>query len=133
MEQKAARKNSNLGNLLRIGAIAVPWLCTLTLPVLRIDGFCMSALRAVFFEFVMVPFGNLALLGITANGQDRSFGLILFLALAGIVLPPAIALLFAHYWKRWQFALVWLAYVVLLAVNAVLATYIAVILVEEAA
>ena len=120
----------NMGNILRIGAIAMPWLCAAVFPILRIEGFHQSPLRMLFFEFAMVPFGNIAMLGMTANGQDRTFGLAAVFFLAGVILPPVIALLFARYWRRWQFSLVWLGYVALLAWDTILATSITVILVK---
>jgi len=79
----------------------------------------------LFFDFVMVPFGNIAIIGMTANGQGRSLGLVALLALAGIVLPLVLALCFVRNWKRWQFALVWIGYAVLLAYDTVVATFVA--------
>jgi len=124
------KNHKHLGNILRVGAIVVPWICSAIAPILLIDRFCLHPLRMLFFEFVMIPFGNIAMLGMTANGQDRSFPLIAVLVLAGIVLPPVLALLFARYWKRWQFSLVWLGYMALLAWDVLVAVFIAAILVK---
>ena len=124
------KKNPNLGNLLRGGAIVVPWICSAIAPILLIDRFCLHPLRILFFEFVMVPFSNIALLGMAANEQDCSFTLIALLFCAGIVLPPVLALLFVRYWKRWQFALVWFGYIVLLAWDVLMALFITGILVK---
>lgn len=118
------QKNVNLGNILRIGAIAVPWLCAVLIPILRIDGFYPSPFNVLFFEFVMIPFGNVAMLGMTANEPDRGFGLTAFLFIAGVILPPVVALLFARYWRRWQFMLVWLGYAVLLVWDSIVASII---------
>ena len=123
-------KNPNLGNILRGGAIAVPWICSAIAPILLIDRFCLHPLRILFFEFVMVPFSNIALLGMAANEQDCSFTLVALLVCAGIVLPPVLALLFVRYWKRWQFALVWFGYIVLLAWDVLMALFITGILVK---
>lgn len=112
-------RNPNLENILRIGAIAVPWLCTAVFPVIRFEGFCQNPLRMLFFEFVMVPFGNIAMLGMMSYGQMTA---VLFLA--GAVLPPVIALLFVRYWRRWQFLLVWLGYVIILAWDTFIASFI---------
>ena len=49
---------------------------------------------------------------------------------AGIVLPPVLALLFVRYWKRWQFTLVWLGYIVLLAWDVLMALFITGLLVK---
>lgn len=124
------KKNPNLGNLLRGGAIVVPWICSAIAPILLIDRFCLHPLRILFFEFVMVPFSNIALLGMAANEQDCSFTLVALLVCAGIVLPPVLALLFVRYWKRWQFALVWFGYIVLLAWDVLMALFITGILVK---
>ena len=124
------KKNPNLGNILRLGAIVVPWICSAIAPILVIDRFCLYPLRILFFEFVMVPFSNIALLGMTANGQDRSFSLIAAFVFAGIVLPPVLALLFVRYWKRWQFALVWLGSIALLAWDVLMALFVTAILVK---
>ena len=124
------KKNPNLGNILRGGAIVVPWICSAIAPILLIDRFCLNPLRILFFDFVMVPFSNIALLGMTANGQDRSFSLIAVFVFAGIVLPPVLALLFVRYWKRWQFTLIWLGYIVLLAWDVLMALFIIGILVK---
>lgn len=125
--------NPNLGNILRIGAVAVPWLCTAVFPVIRFEGFCQSPLRMLFFEFVMVPFGNIAMLGMTSYGLGRTLGMTVMLFLAGVVLPPVIALLFVRYWRRWQFLLVWLGYVILLAWDTFIASFIIYIFVNGGA
>ena len=55
----------------------------------------------------MVPFGNIALLGMAASDGGWSFMSIATLVFAGIVAPIVAALLLARYWWRWQFVLVW--------------------------
>ena len=124
------KRNPNLGNILRICAIAVPWLCTAIVPILRVEGFCQSPFRVLFFESVMVPFGNIAMLGMTSYGQGRTFGMAAALFLAGVVLPPVIALLFVWYWRRWQFFFVWLGYVILLAWDTFIASVVILVFIE---
>ena len=131
MSRMKTERNPNLGNILRIGAVAVPWLCTATLPVIRFDGFIQNPLRILFFEFVMVPFGNIAMIEMTSYGQESSFWTTATLFLAGVVLPPVIALLFVRYWKRWQFLLVWFGYVTLLAWDTFIASFLICIFVKE--
>ena len=125
-----AERNPNLGNILRIGAVAVPWLCTAILPIIRFDGFIQNPLLILFFEFVMVPFGNIAMIGMTSYGQESSFGTTATLFLAGVVLPPVIALLFVWYWRRWQFFFVWLGYVILLAWDTFIASVVILVFIE---
>ena len=73
MSRMKTERNPNLGNILRIGAVAVPWLCTAILPIIRFDGFIQNPLLILFFEFVMVPLGNIAMIGMTSYGQESSF------------------------------------------------------------
>lgn len=122
---KKARVSSRCGNMVKVAAIIAPWLCALALPALRLEGFVQSVGRCVFFECVIMPFGNVALLGLLVDERGLlSWGCALC-AFAGIVAPVAIAFLFALCWRRWQFALVWLAYVALVAWDALVASFLA--------
>ena len=118
------------GNMVKVAVIIVPWLCAVALPAQRLDGFILSFGRCCFFEFVMMPFGNIALLGLFASAHGlMSWSNALF-AFAGIVAPVAFALQFASCWRSRRFVLVWLGYVLLVAWDAVLASYIAVLMAD---
>lgn len=111
-------------NMVKVAAIVLPWLCAVTLPILCCDGFVLSLGRCVFFLCVMMPFGNLALLGLVACGHGwTAWGSAAVFAFAGIVAPPALALLFAICWRRRQFVLVWLGYLALIAWDALAAMF----------
>ena len=122
------QERANTGNIIRIGAIAVPWLCAVVVPILTIGTFYQDPIRILFFDFVMVPFSNIAIIGATLCDHDNSIWQIVPLCFTGIILPPALAILFVRYWKRWQFALVWLCYVALIAWDAIVASVITVII-----
>ena len=89
------------GNMVKVAVIIVPWLCAVALPAQCLDGFILL----------------------------MSWSNALF-AFAGIVAPVAFALLFASCWRSWRFVLVWLGYVLLVAWDAVLASYIAVLMAD---
>ena len=117
---------SRAGDILRVGAIAVPWICAALFPVLVLSGFydnVGNVGRLLFFDFVMVPLANIAFLGITASG-DGSFGLISFLVFAGIICPPALAFSFVRWWRSRAFWLVWVGHLAFLAESTLLATYL---------
>ena len=118
------------GNMVKISAIAVPWLCAVALPILRLEGFALSVGRCVFFECVMLPFGNIAMLGLLVGAHGLMWGANALFAFAGIIAPLAIALLFALCWRRWQFVLVWLGYVVLIAWDSLIASFLAALIAE---
>ena len=121
------------GNFIRIVALAVPWLCAAALPIFKIDCFFESVWRILFFDLVMVPFGNIAMLGMATSDGGWSFMSIATLVFAGIVAPIVIALLFVRYWRRWQFVLVWLGYLALVAWDAIIATCLVVVIVRGGA
>ena len=121
------------GNFIRIVALAVPWLCAVAFPIVKIDCFFESVWRILFFDLIMVPFGNIALLGMAASDGGWSFMSIATLVFAGIVAPIVIALLFVRYWRRWQFVLVWLGYLALVAWDTIIATCLAVVIVRGGA
>ena len=118
------------GSMVKISAIAAPWLCAVALPILRLEGFALSVGRCVFFECVMLPFGNIAMLGLLVGAHGLMWGANALFAFAGIIAPLAIALLFALCWRRWQFVLVWLGYVVLIAWDSLIASFLAALIAE---
>ena len=127
---KELRASFKCGNLVKVLSIAVPWLCAVALPMLRLEGFALSVGRCVFFECVMLPLGNIAMLGLLAGAHGLMWWANALFAFAGIIAPLAIALLFALCWRRWQFVLVWLGYVVLIVWDALVASFLAVLIVE---
>ena len=44
--------NSRAWDILRVGAIVVPWLCAVIFPVILLSGFYASVGRLLFFDFV---------------------------------------------------------------------------------
>ena len=78
----------------------------------------------------MLPFGNIAMLGLIADAHGLMWWANALFAFAGIVAPLSIALLFALCWRRWQFILVWLGYVVLIAWDSLIASFLAALIVE---
>lgn len=127
---KEVRVSLKCGNAVKFLAIAVPWLCAVALPMLHLEGFALSVERCVFFECVMLPLGNIAMLGLLACAHGLMCWTNALFAFAGIIAPLAIALLFALCWRRWQFVLVWLGYVVLIAWDAIVASFLAVLVAE---
>jgi hypothetical protein len=81
----------------------------------------------------MVPLGNIALLSMAVSDGGWSFMSIATLVFAGIVAPIMVALLLARYWRRWQFVLVWLSYLVLVAWDTIIATCLAAVIVKGGA
>ena len=118
------------GNMVKISAIVVPWLCAVALPMIRLEGFALSVERCVFFECVMLPLGNVAMLGLIVGAHRLMWWANALFAFAGIIAPLSIALLFALCWRRWQFILVWLGYVVLIAWDSLIASFLAAVIVE---
>lgn len=116
--------NSRAWGILRIGAIVVPWLCAVILPVILLTGFYASVGRLLFFDFVMMPFANVAYLALSLGGEG-AFGWVAFLFFAGVVCPPALALAFARWWRSRGFWLVWAGYLAFVAESALLATLLA--------
>lgn len=116
--------DSRVRDILRIGAIVVPWLCAVVLPVLLLTRFYASVGRLLFFDFVMVPFANVAYLALSLGGQG-AFGSVAFLFFAGVVCPPVLALAFARWWRSRAFWLVWTGYLAFVAESALLATLLA--------
>ena len=124
------RMSFRCGNMVRVLSIVVPWLCALALPMLRLEGFALSVGRCIFFECVMLPFGNIALLGLLVGAHGLKWRANALFAFAGIIAPLAIALSFALCWRRWQFVLVWLGYIALIAWDALVASFLAALIVE---
>ena len=127
---KEASVSFKCGNVVKIAAIVVPWLCAVALPMLRLEGFALSVGRCIFFECVMLPFGNIAMLGLIVGAHGLMWWANALFAFAGIIAPLAIALLFALCWRRWQFVLVWLGYVVLIVWDALIASFLASLIAE---
>ena len=119
--------DSRVRDILRVGAIVVPWLCAVILPVLLLTGFYASVGRLLFFDFVMMPFANVAYLALSLGGEG-AFGWVAFLFFAGVVCPPALALAFARWWRSRGFWLVWVGYLAFVAESALLATLLAFLL-----
>ena len=113
--------DSRVRDILRVGAIVVPWLCAVILPVILLTGFYASVGRLLFFDFVMMPFANVAYLALSLGGEG-AFGWVAFLFFAGVVCPPALALAFVRWWRSRAFWLVWAGYLAFVAESAVLAT-----------
>ena len=126
-------KTDKAGNFIRTVAIVVPWLCAVALPIVKINCFFESVWRILFFDLVMVPLGNIALLSMAVSDGGWSFMSIAMLVFAGIVAPIMVALLLARYWRRWQFVLVWLSYLVLVAWDTIIATCLAAVIVKGGA
>ena len=116
--------NSRAWDILRVGAIVVPWLCAVIPPVILLTGFYSSVGRLLFFDFVMMPFANVAYLALSLGGQG-SFGSVAFLFFAGVVCPPVLALAFVRWWRSRGFWLVWVGYLAFVAESALLATLLA--------
>ena len=73
------------------------------------------------FEFVMIPLAPLMLLRCLLANPECSLGLKLLLFVVGAVCPLLIALLFARFWSRRWFWLVWVGYLLLLAFDVAVA------------
>ena len=116
--------SSRAWDILRVGVIVVPWLCAVVLPVLLLTGFYASVGRLLFFDFVMMPFANVAYLAISLCGH-ATLSWVAFLFFAGVVCPPAPALAFARWWRSRGFWLVWVGYLAFVAESALLATLLA--------
>ena len=93
-------------------------------------GFADAATRGVCAERVMLPLGNVAMLGLIVGAHGLTWWANALFAFAGIIAPLSIALLFALCWRRWQFILVWLGYVVLIAWDSLIASFLAAVIVE---
>ena len=113
--------------IIRIGVIVAPWLMAVALPICLLPGFADSntgiidPIHLLGFEFVMIPLAPLMLLRCLLANPECSLGLKLFLFVVGAVCPLVIALLFARFWSRRWFWLVWVGYLLLLAFDVVVA------------
>lgn len=119
--------NSRAWDILRVGAIVVPWLCAVILPVLLLTGFYASVGRLLFFDFVMMPFVNVVWIALALGGQITLYW-VAFLFFVGVVCPPALALAFVRWWRSRVFWLVWAGYLAFVAESALLATLLAFLL-----
>ena len=113
--------------IIRIGALVVPWLMAVALPILLFPGFADSNTGSIDFvhllgfEFVMIPLAPLMLLRCFLANPECSLGLKLLLFAVGAVCPLAVALLLARFWSRRWFWLVWGGYLLLLAFDVAVA------------
>ncbi len=115
---------------MKVVAIVLPWLCTTVFPALWLDGFVLSAGRCAFFLFVMVPFGNIAMLGCLACCHGLMLPAVVVMAFTGMVAPIALSLLFAIFWRQWQFILVWVGYIMLVAWDTLIAMFLALLIIK---
>ena len=113
--------------VIRIGVLVAPWLMAVVLPIWLLPGFAdpntgsIDFVHLLGFEFVLTPLAPLMLLrGLLAN-PECSVALKLLLSVVGAICPLAVALLFARFWSRRWFWLVWAGYLLLLAFDVILA------------
>ena len=113
--------------IIRGGVLVAPWLMAVALPIWLLPGFADSntgsvdPIHLLGFEFVMIPLAPLLLLRWLLAKPECSFGLKLLLLVVGAVCPLVIALLFARFWSRRWFWLVWVGYLLLLAFDVAVA------------
>ncbi len=113
--------------IVRIGALVVPWLMAVALPIWLFPGFADSntgivdPIHLLGFEFVMIPLAPLMLLRCLWADPACSFALKLLAFAVGAVCPLVIALLLARFWSRRRFWLVWAGYLLLLVIDVFIA------------
>ena len=113
--------------LIRIGALAVPWLLTVVVPILLLPGYIVSSggeidfAHFVIFPVVLVPTAPIVLFRWCLADSESLFVMKLILFTAGAVCPLVVALLFARFWSRRWFWLVWVGYCLLIAFDALVA------------
>ena len=113
--------------IIRIGVLVAPWLMAVALPIWLLPGFADSntgsidLVHLLGFEFVLIPLAPLMLLRCFLANPACSLGLKLFLFVVGAVCPLVIVLLFARFWSRRWFWLVWVGYLLLLAFDVAVA------------
>ena len=113
--------------MIRIGALVVPWLMAVALPIWLFPGFVNSntgivdPIHLLGFEFVMIPLAPLMLLRCFLENPACSLALKLLVFAVGAVCPLVIAFLLARFWSRRWFWLVWAGYLLLLAVDVLMA------------
>ena len=114
--------------IIRVGVLVVPWLMAVALPIWLFPGFAVDArigiidpIHLLGFELVMIPLAPLMLLRCFLANTECSLGLKLLLFAVGAVCPLAVALLFARFWSRRWFWLVWVGYLLLLASDVIVA------------
>ena len=113
--------------IIRIGVLVAPWLMAVALPIWLLPGFADSntgsidLVHLLGFEFVLIPLAPLMLLRCFLANPACSLGLKLLLFVVGAVCPLVIVLLFARFWSRRWFWLVWVGYLLLLAFDVALA------------
>ena len=113
--------------LIRIGALAVPWLLTVVVPIMLLPGYIVSSggeivfAHFVIFPVVLVPTAPIVLFRWCLADPDGSLMLEMGVFFAGVLGPLVAALLFARFWSRRWFWLVWVGYCLLLAFDALVA------------
>ena len=113
--------------IIRIGALVVPWLMAVALPISLFPGFADSntgsidPIHLLGFEFVMIPLAPLMLLRCFLANPECSVALKILMFVVGAVCPLAVALLLARFWSRRWFWLVWGGYLLLLAFDVIVA------------
>lgn len=114
--------------IIRIGALVVPWLMAVALPIWLFPGFVVDAsigiidpIHLLGFEFVMIPLAPLMLLRCFLANPECSVVLKILMFVVGAVCPLAVALLLARFWSRRWFWLVWGGYLLLLAFDVIVA------------
>ena len=109
--------------VIRIGVIVAPWLMAVVLPIWLFPGFVDSnagivdPIHLLGFEFVLIPLAPLMMLRCLLANPSCSFGLKLLLFAVGTVCPLLVALLLARFWSQRWFWLVWIGYLLLLALD----------------
>ena len=113
--------------LIRIVALAVPWLLTVVVPILLLPRYIVSSggeidfAHFVIFPVVLVPTAPIVLFRWCLADPESLFVMKLILFTAGAVCPLVVALLFARFWSRRWFWLVWVGYFLLLVFDALVA------------
>ena len=116
-----------MNRIIKTSVMVFPWLMALALPIWLLPSFadsntgCIDLIHMLGFELVMIPLAPLMLLRCLLANPECSLGLKLLLFGAGAVCPMVVALLFARFWTRRWFWLVWIGYLLLLAFDVVVA------------
>ena len=115
-----------MNKIIRILVIVVPWLMAAGLPIWMFSGAdadpgIFSPVRLLGFEFLLIPLAPLMLLRCMMANPGCSVALKLLLFAVGAICPLVVALLFARFWSRRWFWLVWCGYLLLLAFDVILA------------
>ena len=115
-----------MNRFIKTSVIVAPWLIAAALPIWVFSGAdtdlgIFNPIRLLGFEFLLIPLAPLMLLRCMTANPECSLVTKLLLFGAGAVCPPVVALLFARFWSRRWFWLVWAGYLLLLAFDVILA------------